>query len=156
MKKILTLVLFFALSVSTLSGCGKKEDNAALKTYNDTMTVFFEDLVKINDSIADIDATSSTALDDLYAQFDAFQAKLEYLTTIKAPEELEYHESIDQLAVEGADYMKQANDYLHQAFEEDTYSENYIEPAMECYRRANKRVKYIISLIHGEVPAEAQ
>ncbi len=153
MKRIISVFLAVCLLILP-AGCGENESNKALKEYSDTMTVFFDDLVKINDDINKIDPESPSSLEDLYKQFDALEAKFQYLTTVKVPEEVIYYESIDSLSAEGYDYMKQANQYLHQAYQEEDFNDSVLEASLECYRRANKRIRYIISLIHGEVPKE--
>ena len=153
MKKILILLL---AGVLLIAGCGKpKQDTKALKEYEQNMTVFFNDLVKIDQEINAIDPESDTAIKDLFKEFDALQTKFVYLADVSVPNDLIYWESISSLAVEGKDYMIQANDYLKQSFTETSYNPNYLEAAMESYRRANKRVQYIISLIHGVVPQDA-
>ncbi|MCR5278068.1 MAG: hypothetical protein K6E19_01375 [Lachnospiraceae bacterium] len=157
MKRKLTVFLLLVIMILSLAGCGSKsEDSKALKQYNDKMTIFFDELVVINDTINEIEPENTSSLQELFTQFDILETKFEYLATIKVPQELVYYDSIESLAAEGSDYMKQANEYLHMAFEDGAYNENYIEPAMECYRRANKRIRYIVSLIHGEVPNDAQ
>lgn len=154
MKRIFTIFTALLLVMTFLAGCGESEENKALKQYNDTMTVFFDDLVTINDRINAIDPESNSSLKELYTQFDALESKFQYLTTVSVPKEVVYYESIESLSQEGYDWMKQANEYLHQAYQEEDFNESVVEASMECYRRANKRIRYIISLIHGEVPKE--
>ena len=153
MKK--TIIILLA-GVLLLMGCGKpKQDTKALKEYEQSMTTFFNDLVKIDQEINSIDPESDTSISELFKEFDALQTKFEYLAEVPVPKDLIYWEAITSRAAEGKDYMVQANDYFKQSFTETSYNPNYLEAAMESYRRANKRVQYIISLIHGVVPQDA-
>lgn len=152
MKKTLCLILATILSLSLMTGCGSKKDTAALKAYEKSMSTVFTNFERINNDITDIDPASQTSMNELYACFDDLAAEFKHMAELKVPTDLVYYESIKALAQEGSDYMDQANEYLHQAYSETDYSENVVEAAMECYRRANKRLQYIISLIHGIDP----
>ncbi len=152
MKKTLCLILAAVLTFGLMTGCGSKKDTAALKAYEKSMSSVFTDFERINNDIKDIDPDNQTSMNELYACFDDLDAEFKHMAELKVPTDLVYYESIKALAQEGSDYMSQANEYMHQAFSETDYRENVVEAAMECYRRANKRLQYIISLIHGVDP----
>ena len=90
-------------------------------------------------------------MNQLFEQFDLLENEFKKLSEIHVPKDFENNESLAQQASE---YMTQANDYLHKAFSETSYNENVLEAAMECYNRANKRVQFIISILHGELPTD--
>ena len=48
--------------------------------------------------------------------------------------------------------MAQANQYFHDSFTDTSYNEYTLEAAMECYKRANKRLGYMIDILHGKIP----
>ena len=153
MKKYTALIVLLVMSF-VLASCGKKQNNAALKKYDTEMRALFTEFESIDKAINAIDPESQTAIDELFANFDKLDEKFKVMASVEVPTELAYFESIKSLAAEGSDYMTQANDYLKQAFTETEFHENMLEAALECYRRANKRVQVIISLIHGVVPED--
>jgi hypothetical protein len=48
--------------------------------------------------------------------------------------------------------MQQAVELYHQVFENGEYDEAIAEAAGEYYDRANIRIQYIITILHGEIP----
>ena len=46
--------------------------------------------------------------------------------------------------------MNMAVDYYHQAYDGDTFNQNYADAAFEYYSRANLRLNYILMILHGE------
>ena len=155
MKKISALMLTLALSLSVFSGCGEEEvDNEALNAYKTQMDSFFTELSDIDEEINGIDPESTESIDALFEEFDKLEVKFAELAAMEVPTDLVYYESIESLSDEASDYMVQANEYLHESFSDTSYNEYTLEASLECYNRANKRIQYIISLIHGELPQD--
>lgn len=46
--------------------------------------------------------------------------------------------------------MSMAVSYYHQAYEAETFNQNYADAAYEYYTRANTRLGYILQILHGE------
>ncbi len=156
MKKIACLLAALVFTILTLTGCSSSEETKALNNYKTEMETFFTDLEEINTVINEIDPESETSISELFSTFDTLEEKFSYLAAIDvpiegAPETFSY---IEPLANEAADYMVQANGYMHDSFSDSSYNENTLAGAIECYKRANKRVQYIITLLHGEYPKD--
>lgn len=115
------------------------------------MTTFFEELEKIDADINTIDPADQDSIDQLFKQFDALEAQFKKLSEIDVPDEYISNKALGQQAYE---YMVQANEYLHQSFTDTSYNQNVLDAALECYRRANKRVQFIITILHGEIPQD--
>lgn len=152
-KRFMSLILLLSLTVFSVS-CGKKDnDNVELKAYKESMESFFSNVEKIDYSIKTIDpdCDDSSSIESLFEQLDLLEAEFKVLSEVSVPEQFAYNES---LADEAYDYMVQANDYYHQSFSETSFNPYTLEAADECYKRANKRVQYIINILHGELPKD--
>lgn len=151
MKKYIHYFVCILLLFS-LCGCGSKnKENIELQKYKDSMVSIFNDLEKSNSDINKIDPNASDSMEKLYEQFDILETKFKTLSEIEVPEEFKYNET---LANEAYEYMVQANDYLHQSFTDTSVNQGTLDASIECYKRANKRVQYIINIIHGELPKD--
>ena len=156
MKKHIKLLVFFALTFVLLSGCGAKGSSSEIKEYKTSMEKFFDNLKTVDTNIEAINPDDQNAINQLFEQFDAMDkeyASMAELTvpTVGVPETFAY---IPELSKSASEYMTQANGYLHDAFSESSYNEHTLEAALECYKRANKRVQFIITLLHGEYPKD--
>lgn len=155
-KKCLTLLFLFSFAAS-LAACGNKVDNTKeLEAYKTSMDLFFNNLSSIDKEINAIDPDDQNSCSDLLKSFDKLEAeftKLSELTvpTQNVPQTFGY---ISELSKQASDYMTQANDYMKDAFQDSAYNENVYDAGMECYKRANKRVQFIVSLLHGEYPQD--
>lgn len=157
MKKSLIICSAFILCVGIMCGCGKKVSNSKeIETYKASMVNFFTAMEKENDTINSIDPQSQNSMADLLTEFDHMDTFFQQLAQLSVPTENvpETFSYIPELATQASEYMTQANDYMHQAFSESSYNENTYEVAMECYKRANKRINYIITLLNGEYPQD--
>ena len=61
---------------------------------------------------------------------------------------------VDQLAAEASENMSQAVSYYHQAFEGEEYDASLADVAKQYYDRANVRLQYIVSILHGDIPED--
>lgn len=155
MKKRIFLLILAVFSFS-LCACSNSEETKALNNYKNEMEAFFTDLEGINSSIEEINVEADDAMNILFDNFDSLEKSFINMAALEvptkgAPETFSY---IEELADEASEYMIQANDYMHQSFSDSSYNEYTLEGAMECYKRANKRVLYIIDLLHGEYPKD--
>ena len=60
--------------------------------------------------------------------------------------------SVESLADEAAENMTQAVSLYHSLYESETFDTTIADAANEYYSRANIRLQYIISILHGEIP----
>lgn len=50
--------------------------------------------------------------------------------------------------------MTEAVSYFHQAYEGDSFDAVLEDVARQNYERANLRLQYIVSILHGDIPEE--
>lgn len=156
MKRIISLLVSTTLMIMCLAGCGKTIDNTELEAYKTSMESFFSSLEKANADINAIDPTDQDAISTLFEQFDSMEKEFNKMAELKVPTENvpETFAYIEALADDAAKYMTDANTYFKQSFDGTSYNENTLKPALECYSRANKRVLYIVDLLHGQLPQD--
>ena len=122
---VLTIFSIMILSFSLLfTGCGKK--NQELENYKANMNQFFENIKVYNDSINSIDPQSDTAVSDLLALLDSMDTSFAQMASLTVPDGFP---GVDQLA-------------------------SLADVAKQYYDRANVRLQYIVSILHGDIPEE--
>lgn len=152
MIKRFAYILCITLMLTTLAGCKKPEaDNEAVSEYAEQMENFFVGIKTLDEKINSLNPEDENSLAELFIYLEQLEEQFKYLSEIDAPDEFNATES---LADEAYDYMIKANQYFAKTFEDNSYNENTYKAGLECYNRANKRVKYIISLLHGEIPTD--
>lgn len=131
-----------------LTGCGS---NTELDTYKANMNQFFENMKVYDSSINAIDPESETAVTDLLALLDSMDTSFSQMASLEVPEGFP---GVDELADEASEYMTEAVSYYHQAFEGESYNAALADAAKQNYDRANLRIQYILSILHGDIPEE--
>ena len=156
MKKYVKLAVLSVLIMCLLCGCGSNKSSAGVKEYKASMESFFETLQKVDTDINKINADDQDAINQLFAQFDKMDSEFSKMAALTVPTEgvPETFTYIPELSKSASEYMTQANGYLHDSFSEGSYNEHTLSAAMECYKRANKRIQFIITLLHGEYPKD--
>lgn len=144
--KTIKVICAGLLCVLMLTACGSDE---ALTTYQEDMTTFFEHVAAYNDGMNSIDASSEDATQQLLGYLDQLESEITWMAELEVPEQFS---AVDSLADEADDNMKQAVALYHQAYEGEEYDEAVAEAAREYYDRANIRIQYIITILHGEIP----
>ncbi len=129
-----------------LTACGQDEELAA---YQEDMDMFFEHIAAFNDGMNAIDASSADAKSQLLSYLDDLQAEFTWMAGLDVPDEFS---AVDSLADEADENMQQAVSLYHRAYEAETFDEPVAQAAREYYDRANIRIQYIISILHGEIP----
>lgn len=145
------LNVFFLLSLIcalTLTGCGS---NPELTSYKANMEQFFENVKVYDQSINAIDPESETAATDLLALLDSMDKSFAQMASLEVPNGFP---GVDELADEASDYMTEAVSYFHQAYEAETFDPVLADVAKQNYDRANLRIQYILSILHGDLPEE--
>lgn len=145
-KKIIACTLGVLMIVS--SGCGKNDE---LETYKTNMNQFFENMKVFDSSINAIDPESETAPSELLTLLDSMETSFTQMASLEVPEGFP---GVDQLADEASEYMTEAVSCYHQAFEGESYDAVMADVAKQNYDRANLRIQYILSILHGDIPEE--
>ena len=146
MKRKNILLLTTLLCISLLSGCAADKELSVFKT---SFEEFCEDVAEIDSAINNIDADSEDAPAELLSYLDQLEVEFQELAALKIPEEFAYMEN---LADEASENMGLAVENYHAAFESEIYDEYAANIASQYYERAYKRVRYMITFMHGEVP----
>lgn len=156
MRKKIASLLIMSCMVFSLTGCGNSKEATELNNYKDSMETFFGNLETIDSQINSIDPEASDAMELLYESFADLESAYYDMSELTVPTEgaPDTFVYIEPLADEAYEYMLQASDYMHDAYSDSSYNENVLEAAMECYKRASKRVLYIIDLLHGQIPSD--
>lgn len=144
-KHIIALLLATCFSVC-ITGCGENKDLAKYKTEMDD---FFADVEAIHNRMNAIDEESDDALDKLFDCLDDLDNEFKAMAKIEVPNEFS---SIESLADEASENMTLAVEKYHEAYSKDSYNEYTAATADEYYSRANKRLQYMIDILHGKMP----
>ena len=134
--------------IMVLSGCGK---NPELEAYKANMNQFFENMKIFDSSINSIDPQSETAPTELLTLLDSMEASFTQMASLEVPDGFP---GVDQLADEASQYMTEAVSCYHKAFEGESYDAAMADVAKQNYDRANLRIQYILSILHGDLPEE--
>lgn len=135
-----------AFCIVMLVGCGK---NQALEQYQADMTTFFEQISMYNDGMNSIDASAEDATNRILDYLDKVEEEIAWMAQLEVPSQFS---AVEDLADEADENMKQAVALYHQAYEGDIFDEAVAQAAKEYYDRANIRIQYIITILHGEIP----
>jgi len=145
-NNVLKTVFLFGMSLLVLCACGKDEQ---LEEYKTQMSLFFDQIAELDSNMNAIDASAEDAVGQLLSYLDAAEAAFEHLADLEVPKEFG---SVENLADEAAENMTQAVSFYHQLYEAEDYDSHVAMMADEYYKRANIRLQYIISILHGEMP----
>ena len=102
-------------------------------------------------SINAIDPESDTAVSELLSLLDSMDKSFSQMASLEVPDGFP---GVEQLADEASEYMTEAVSYYHQAFEGEEYDSVLADVAKQNYDRANVRLQYIVSILHGDIPEE--
>lgn len=147
MHKKLAILLTGMIMATCLSACGK---DPKLTQFKQDIDTFCTDISNLDTSMNNIDATSDSAKTQLLGYLDQLDEEFIGFAALDFPEEFAY---LEPLADESSQYMTEAVNYYHKAYEEtEFYNEEYATYALENYSRALKRVQIIITFLHGDEP----
>lgn len=145
-KRTLLSVLSAALMLFLLSGCGK---NKELTEFRTSFEAFCSDVAGIDASINSIDAAADDAVPTLLTLLDELDVKFQELAALEVPKEFAY---MEDLADEASENMTLAIENYHLAYEAEVYDASAANIASQYYERAYKRIQYMITFMHGEIP----
>ncbi len=140
---ILCVVLLCGILITA---CGQDEE---LTAYQEDMNTFFEHIASYHEGMNAIDASAPDAKEQLLSYLDQLQAEFTWMAELTVPDAFS---AVDSLADEADENMQQAVALYHSAYETDVFDEPTAQAAREYYDRANIRIQYIISILHGEIP----
>lgn len=144
-KRFLFPVLLLTLF---LTGCGKDK---AVETYRANMTQFFENVQTINDAINQLDPNDENVGDQLLPLLDSLDKSFSQMASLEVPDGFP---GVKDLATDASKYMTEAVSYYHQAYSGEEYDKTSADIAYQNYQFANKRLQYIVQILHGDIPEE--
>lgn len=144
-KRLLFPVLLLTLF---LTGCGKDK---AVETYRANMTQFFENVQTINDAINQLDPNDENVGDQLLPLLDSLDKSFSQMASLEVPDGFP---GVADLATDASKYMTEAVSYYHQAYSGEEYDKTSADIAYQNYQFANKRLQYIVQILHGDIPEE--
>lgn len=146
-NKFLFILSALLLSIS-LFGCGA---DPKITKFKKDMDAFCTSIADLDASINAIDPESISATIDLLSYLDQVDEQFKILAGMSVPDEFSY---LDPLMDEASSYMSEAVTSYHEAYSNNSYNEYTAAYAYENYARAYKRVQYIITVLHGELPED--
>lgn len=129
-----------------LTGCGTDE---ALDEYQENMETFFEHIVEFDNDMNAIDVSQADYAAQMLDYLDALDAEVAWMAQLEVPEQFS---AVESLADEASENMTQAVSFYHMVYEGGEYDANIEQAAREYYNRANIRIQYIVTILHGEIP----
>ncbi len=146
MKK--TILLPIILSCFMLTACGSKTSEE-LENYRVDMAQFFGSVAEIGDRMDAIDPDAEDYKDQMKTQLAKLETAFADMADAEVPKEFE---SLGDLPTQAKENMTKAKELYEQILTDGEYDEDVAYAADEYYARANQRVKYIITILHGELP----
>jgi len=131
-------------------GCGKSSAKEKFEAY---FMDFCDDVAEIDTEIKEIDPDAEEAPAKLLESLDKLNKLFEEMSTTTFPQEYDY---LVTLAEEAGSYMNLAVENYHTAFESPVFDEESANLASEYYSRSYKRIKYMLTFMHGEVPDSSE
>ena len=145
----LKLAEIIVLTSLCLCACGDDAEEKELAAFSEEMTAFTVSIKDADEGINAIDVTNPSAASDLLLILDQLQVDFENLAELSVPEQFE---SIEELADDASEYMKNAVSYFHSAYEGETFKEQDADIAYQYYTRAMKRIEIIGYALTGDIP----
>ena len=147
MKKKLLITLLLTLSLS-FSACGRNtEEIVAFQNKLNTVILKMENL---DSKLNAIDPSAPDAVENTIESLASLNEAFKELANIQVTDE--DHLYITNLADEGADYMTHAYELFKKAYTKEAFDEDNAALAYQYLERATKRVRVIVTMLHGEIP----
>lgn len=143
--RLLALLLLLTL-VFSVTGCGEDPELTRFKNEIDS---FCNELAAIDSGMNNINTDQETAKEDLLNYLDRADDAFRKLAKLTVPAEFAY---IEELADKASEDMTEAVSLYHEAFGNNSFNEYTFDYACEYYKRSYKRLNYIITFLHQDVP----
>lgn len=143
-KVRMLIAAFFAAAL--LTACG---EDSELTQFRKNVDDFCDKISEIDSGMNNIDAEADGAVSEFLGYLDELDLIFQSFAKLDFPEEFDY---LEATADEASQYMTTAVESYHEAYSNGSYNEYTAEYAYGNYSRAYKRIKIIISFLHGETP----
>ena len=143
--RIIVLFITFAL---LFTGCGSSSEQV-LAFQNELNAVVLK-IENIHNELEALDPSSKDASAQALKALSNLKDAFDQLAEIEVKDEK--YAFITDLAIEGGQYMEQANKLFKEAFTSERYDNDTATLAYQYLERASKRINVIITMLHGEVP----
>ena len=138
-------ILFGLALMFVLTGCGPSQE---LTEYKEKMERFFGVIALYDESMNAIEPMADDAEETLLHNLDNMETAFNEMAEYEIPEEFS---TLGELPKEAAFYMSAAVAKYHEAYDNE-YNEAAEAEASQFYEKANRRLQYIIDILHGEIP----
>lgn len=141
--------LFFTITVITmlfLCGCSSTPEEV-INEYKENMQNFFSNISELNTKINQIDTDSYNFDTELTSLLDSLNKEFASMSQYEVPQEFG---GVKELAEDASQNMNEAVRLYHLAFDSEFYDSESEYTASLYYQKANKELKYIIRILHGE------
>ena len=147
MKKKLIITLLLTLSLS-FAGCGRNTEE--IVDFQNKLNTVVLKMERLDTKLNTIDPSASDAVDVALDALKELNTAFNELAAIQVTDE--EHLYITDLADEGADYMAHAYELFKKAYTKDSFDEDNAALAYQYLERATKRVRVIVTMLHGKIP----
>ena len=147
MKKLF-LLTFLVSTILTFTACGRNTEE--IMTFQNNLNTVVLKMEKLDSELNNLDTTTNDAAEIALENLAELNTAFKELASIKVTDE--NHMYISVLADEGADYMTRAYDLFKKAYGHETFDEANANLAYQYLERATKRVRVIVTMLHGEIP----
>ena len=147
MKKKFILTLLLTLSL-TFSGCGRNTEEIA--DFQNKLNTVVLKMERLDTELNTIDPTALDAVEITLDTLAELNAAFTELADIHVTDE--EHLYITDLADEAAEYMSHAYELFRKAYTQDSFDEANAALAYQYLERATKRVRVIVTMLHGKIP----
>lgn len=148
MKKFIVSILLITLTLS-LTACNSRNTEEIMAFQNKLNTVVLK-MESLDSELNAIDVTAADAKETALDILDDLNNAFKELAEINVSDE--NHMYITDLADEGADYMSRAYELFEKAYGQETFDAGNADLAYQYLERATKRVRVIVTMLHGEIP----
>ncbi len=143
-----SILALFIICTLLLTGCSSKAEQVI--AFQNELNSVITKMENIHNELESLDVkdkdASGQALEALSSLKDAF----EELVAIDVKDE--QFSFINDLAIEGSQYMEQAYKFFEGAYTSERFDRETADLAYQYLERATKRINVIITMLHGEVP----
>lgn len=138
-------ILAGCMALVLLAGCGPSKE---LTDYKEKMERFFGVIALYDQNMNAIEPMAEDAEETLLHNLDNMETAFNEMASYEIPEEFS---TLGDLPKEAAFYMSAAVAKYHEAYDAE-FNEAAEAEAAQFYEKANRRLQYIIDILHGEIP----
>lgn len=142
---LVTLLTIFTISLTACGGSSQK-----IVSFQNELNTVIAEMETIHNDLNNLDVTAPDAADTALEKLNDLDGAFKELKAIEITDT--DYAYITDLAAEGSDYMTQAYDLFTKAYQNDSVDEETADLAYQYLERASKRVRVIVTMLHGELP----